>query len=83
MVTSSDGSLSLAFTAATSSQPILDYQYSLDGGMTWTSGGTTTAPLVNNGVINATTYSVELRAVNSVDDGPASASSSRVGIIFS
>ena len=71
-VTPSDGSLSLAFTPATSSQPILDYQYSLDGGTTWTSSGTTTSPAVINGLTNGTTYSVELRAVNSVGDGDAS-----------
>ena len=43
-VTPSDGSLSLAFTPASSSQPILDYEYSLDGGTTWTSTGTTCHP---------------------------------------
>ncbi len=75
-VTPSDGSLSLAFTPASSSQPILDYEYSLDGGSTWTSSGTTTSPAVISGLTNGTTYSVELRAVNSVGDGTASAPAS-------
>ena len=71
-VTPSDGSLSLAFTAASSSQPILDYEYSLDGGTSWTSTGTTASPAVITGLTNGTTYSVELRAENSVGDGAPS-----------
>jgi titin len=72
-VTPSDGLLSVAFTPASSSQPILDYEYSLDGGANWISSGATTSPAVINGLTNGTTYSVELRAENSVGDGDASA----------
>jgi titin len=71
-VTPSDGSLSFAFTPASSSQPILDYEYSLDGGNTWTSTGTIVSPAVISGLTNGTTYSVELRAQNSVGDGAPS-----------
>jgi outer membrane protein OmpA-like peptidoglycan-associated protein len=72
-VTPSDGSLSLVFNAASSSLPILDYQYSLDDGATWVSGGVTSSPLTLNGLTNGTAYSVLLRAVSSAGDGPASA----------
>jgi outer membrane protein OmpA-like peptidoglycan-associated protein/predicted RNA-binding protein with TRAM domain len=68
-----DGSLSVAFGAASSSLAILDYQYSLDGGTTWVSGGVTSSPLTISGLTNGTTYSVLLRAVSAAGDGAASA----------
>lgn len=71
-ITPSDGSLSVAFTAATSSLSILGYQYSIDGGLTWTSGGVTASPLVIAGLTNGTTYSVELEAISSAGPGTAS-----------
>jgi titin len=71
-VTPSDGSLSVAFSAASSSLPLLDYKYSLDGGATWVSGGVTSSPLVINGLTNGTLYSVELRGVNAAGDGDVS-----------
>jgi outer membrane protein OmpA-like peptidoglycan-associated protein/predicted RNA-binding protein with TRAM domain len=72
-VTPSDGSLSLAFTGSNSSLPITDYQYSLDGGTTWVSGGVTSSPLTISGLTNGTSYSVQLRAVSAAGDGTASA----------
>jgi hypothetical protein len=75
-VTPSDGSLSVAFGSASSSLPVLDYQYSLDGGTTWVSGGVTSSPLTINGLTNGTTYSVLLRAVSAAGNGPASVSAS-------
>jgi titin len=71
-VTPSDGSLSVVFGAASSSLPVTDYQYSLDGGTTWISGGVTSSPLVIGGLTNGTAYSVLLRAVSAAGDGPAS-----------
>jgi titin len=50
--TPSDGSLSFAFTGASSSLPVTDYQYSLDDGTTWVSGGVTSSPLTINGLTN-------------------------------
>jgi titin len=72
-ITPSDGSLSVVFGAASSSLPILDYQYSLDGGTTWVSGGVTSSPLTISGLTNGTTYSILLRAVSAAGDGVASA----------
>jgi len=71
-LTPSDGSLSASFNAATSALPLLDYQYSLDGGVTWVSGGATSSPLVISGLTNGTEYSVELRGVNSAGSGAPS-----------
>jgi titin len=75
-VSPSDGSLSVAFTAASSSLPILDYQYSLDGGITWVSSGVTSSPLVIGGLTNGTQYSIEIEGVNASGDGAASLPSS-------
>jgi outer membrane protein OmpA-like peptidoglycan-associated protein len=75
-VTPSDGSLSVAFTGASSSLPILDYQYSLDGGATWISSGVTSSPLVISGLTNGTQYSLEIEGVNAAGDGSASLPSS-------
>ncbi len=68
----SDGSLSVAFAASSSSLPILDYEYSVDGGATWTSSGVTSSPLVISGLTNGTTYSVEIEGVSSSGAGAAS-----------
>lgn len=50
---------------------ISDYEYSLDGGTTWTSAGTANGPFTITGLTGGTTYSVQVRAVNSVGPGPA------------
>jgi flagellar motor protein MotB len=71
-VTPSDGSLSLAFSAASSSLPLLDYQYSLDNGATWVSSGDTSSPLVISGLTNGTLYSVLLRGVSAAGNGASS-----------
>ena len=62
--------------------PITSYQYSTDGGATWQTRtvGSTSSPLVisalsTNGtsaLANGTTYSVQIRAVNSAGAGNAS-----------
>ena len=75
-VTPSDGSLTLAFSAASSSLAITDYQYSLNGGTTWISGGVTASPLTISGLTNGTLYSVELRAVSSAGGGASSSPAS-------
>ena len=53
---------------------ISNYEYSTDGGSTWVnaSPAQTTSPLVISGLSNGTTYSVKLRAVNSLGAGAAS-----------
>jgi hypothetical protein len=77
-ITPGDGSLSVAFTAPSSDggATISNYQYSTDNGGTFTafSPARTTSPLSITGLVNNTTYSVQIKAVNSVGAGEASAS---------
>jgi titin len=85
-VAGSDAQLSAAFTAPASDggSAIIRYQYSTDGGATWRDRDdtmTTASPVVitslsSDGVtalVNGTTYFVELRAVNAIGAGTASA----------
>jgi len=74
-VTAGDGQLSVAFTAPSSNggASITDYEVSTDGGSNFTSAGTTTSPIVITGLTNGTTYSVQIKARNSVGLGAASA----------
>lgn len=71
-ITPSDASLVVNFTSASSSLAISDYQYSLDSGTTWTSGGVTSSPLTIPGLTNGTSYTVEIRALNAAGNGAAS-----------
>jgi titin len=90
-VAGSDATLTAAFTAPGSDggSSITSYQYSTDAGATWrdrTDGGTTASPLVitvrssdgTTPLVNGVTYLVELRAVNSVGFGTASAVASGI-----
>lgn len=70
-ITPGDAQLSVAFTGATSSLTITAYQYSIDGGTTWISKGTT-SPVVITGLLNGTVYSVTLRAVSAAGNGTSS-----------
>ena len=62
--------------------PILSYQYSTDGGATWSTAAATASPLVITtlstdgvtAVANGTDYPVEIRAVNAIGDSQASSS---------
>jgi hypothetical protein len=81
-ITSSDSQLSVAYTAASNSgSAITKYQYSTDGGSTWHDRASGTgSPLViarrsdtNSALVNGTTYSISLRAVNTLN-GVASVS---------
>ncbi|MCU1533836.1 MAG: fibronectin type protein, partial [Glaciihabitans sp.] len=76
--------LDASFTAPISDggTPITGYEYSTDGGVTWRTRatGTTESPLVittlsgdgTTTLVNGTTYSVEVRAVNAVGAGTSS-----------
>lgn len=79
-LTRSDGSLSVAFSGATSSAPITDYEYSLDNGANWISSGYTSSPLVISGLTNGESYSIVLRTVNAI--GSSAASSAATAIPF-
>ena len=85
-VAGSDAQLSAAFTAPASDggSAVIRYQYSTDGGATWRNRddlGTTGSPVVittlssdgSTALLNGTTYYVELRAVNAIGVGTASA----------
>ncbi len=75
VVTRGDASLSISFTAgANNGDEIIRYEYLMDNAKTWTKvpGGDVKSPITINGLKNGTTYSVSLRAVNSVGSGAGS-----------
>lgn len=73
--TPGSGSATIRFTqpASDGGDPILAYQYSLNGGA-WVAPAIPQAssPLVIAGLTNGTSYKVRIRAVNSIGAGPAS-----------
>jgi hypothetical protein len=72
-ITPGDQSLSLIFTPPTSNggSSIINYQYSINGG-TYINANTTSSPITITGLTNGTTYSLVLRAVNSIGTGDES-----------
>jgi hypothetical protein len=76
-ITPGSGQLSVSFTAPTSTggSTITNYEYSSNNGSTWTlrNPSSTSTPLLLNGLTNGTTYDVQIRAVNSIGSGTASA----------
>jgi exo-beta-1,3-glucanase (GH17 family) len=77
LITPGNGQLGVAFTAgATGGAALTNYEYSTDGGTTWTvrSPAATTSPLAITGLTNGTTYQVQLRAVNVNGAGTATLS---------
>ncbi len=73
-ITPADTRLSVAFTAgsADSNAPITSYQYTLNNGSSWINVSSTTSPIAISGLTNGTTYSVKIRAVSIVGNGPDS-----------
>ena len=69
-----DGQATITFTAPASNGggTITDYEYSTDGGVTWTSRGSTASPFTVTGLANGTQYSFTLRARNVSGPGPSS-----------
>ena len=75
-ITTSDRQLSVAFTEGSNSgSAITKYQYSTDGGSTWRdrSAGTVSSPIVitttsssNATLVNGTSYSIKIRAFNTM-----------------
>lgn len=51
---------------------IIGYQYTLNGGNTWTPLSTNSSPVTIAGLTNNATYTLALRAVNATGPGPAS-----------
>jgi hypothetical protein len=69
-VVSENTQLTVNFTSGLDGgSAITNYQYSMDNGITWESANTTVSPFVITGLINGTSYSVILRAVNLVGSG--------------
>lgn len=69
-------SAKISFTAGSNGgSAITNYRYSTDGGSTFTafSPAVTTSPVTITGLTSNTTYSVVIKAVNSVGDGASSA----------
>ena len=90
-ITASSASLSVAFTAgATGGSAITSYKYSTDGGTTFRTraAGTTASPLVistlstdgTTALTNGTAYNIQIKAVNAIGDGTATASTSATPI---
>lgn len=72
-ISADNQSLSVAFTAgATGGSVITSYQYSINGGSTWTTASGTSSPIVISSLTNGTQYQVALRAVNVVGNGNTS-----------
>lgn len=69
-----DGSMSVGFTQADANPDVAGFEYTIDGGTTWTPvpGGATASSLALSGLTNGTTYSVEIRSSNTVGTSPAS-----------
>jgi hypothetical protein len=71
------GKATISFTeGADNGSAITNYKYSIDGGATYTafSPAVTSSPVVINGLTNGISYSIKLKAVNSIGDGIGSAS---------
>ncbi|WP_164732899.1 YDG domain-containing protein, partial [Flagellimonas marinaquae] len=70
-----DGEVFISFTEVVDNEnPITNYEYTLDGGDTWTAfdPAVTTSPVSITGLTNGTEYSIQIRAVNSNGSGTAS-----------
>jgi len=76
-ITPGNGQLSVAFTAgADGGSAITNYQYSTNGGSTFTSvsPAQTLSPIVITGLTNGTSYNVQIRAITAVGNGAATGS---------
>ena len=73
-ITAGNQQLTVAFNppASDGNSYIFDYEYSIDNGLSFTSRGSTTSPLIITGLTNGTIYQVVLRAVNAVGTGDPS-----------
>ncbi len=74
-VITGDTSIEITFTEPSDGgSPITNYEYSLNGGSSWTSLSPidATSPVTITGLTNGTVYNIKLRAVNSAGAGVAS-----------
>ncbi|MGA2835658.1 MAG: putative Ig domain-containing protein [Acidimicrobiales bacterium] len=72
-ISTGDSFVAVTFTAGSAGgDPITSYQYTLDGGATWTTASGTTSPLTIDGLTDGTSYTVSLRAVSAAGPGATS-----------
>jgi hypothetical protein len=76
--TNGQADVSYSVSAYTGGSPVLDVEYSLDSGATWTSFGETDGNSTISGLTNWQTYSIQLRTVN--ESGYPSPSTSAVSV---
>ena len=77
VITPGSNQLSVAFTTGgDGGLAITNYKYSIDGGTSFVacSPSQTTSPIVITGLTNGTTYNIQIKAVNAIGDGTATAS---------
>ena len=73
--TPADGSLVIDLaTTSDGGADLIRYEYRLDGSGPWISTGSAAEPFVIGGLLNGTTYGVEVRAVNAAGASPPSTS---------
>jgi hypothetical protein len=75
-ITSGNQQLSVSFIAGSNGgSAITNYQYSINNGTSYTSvsPSQTTSPIVITGLVNGTTYSIKIRAINTIGAGTPSA----------
>lgn len=70
-LTPDNTTLTVSFTAPANDggSEIIDYEYSINGGITFISASTITSPFTISGLTNGTAYTVVVRAVNSIGPG--------------
>jgi titin len=73
--TAGDGSATIAFTEDNNGDPISDYLYSLDGGVSFISSGSKSSPITITGLTNGTPVSIIIQAVGAVNGVSASSTS--------
>ena len=56
-------------TGTTGTNPIIDYEYSLNSGSTWVSLSSTDNPLIVTGLTNGTTYYIQIRPITIDGEG--------------
>jgi titin len=72
--TPENGALNVTFTPGSNGgAAVNEYDYSLDGGTTWITTGSTATNFTISGLANGTSYPVEVRAVNTQGDSSPSA----------
>jgi titin len=70
-VTPGNGSLAIAYTVDTNGSTITATEYSLDAGTTWIRTTSATSPLTITGLVNGTSYTPQVRVINSAGEGPS------------